>query len=78
LGEASSTLVPSGRFEPEALPILLVDRQVAIADNPRAYYYSQRRVILRPAIYYRIEIYLFEIIFSGRTSHSFATVMMTG
>jgi hypothetical protein len=45
------------------------NQQVGIADNARAYYYSQRRINLRAAIYYRIEIYLFEINFSGHTSH---------
>jgi hypothetical protein len=63
---------------PENFPILHAERQPGIADNPRAYYYSQCRATLHSAIYYRIEIYLFEINFSGRTSHSFATGMMTG
>jgi hypothetical protein len=68
------SLEPPGLIGPETFPILYADRQPGIADNPRAYYYSQRRVTLYSAIYYRIETYLFEINFSGPTSHSFAPV----
>ncbi|CAI1578476.1 Uncharacterised protein [Serratia quinivorans] len=62
-GERCPPALPPGLFKPETFPILYADRQPGIADNPRAYYYSQRRVTLYSAIYYRIEIYLFEINF---------------